>query len=207
MIARTILLTAVLLIFSSDSRAAEPPKDAIGLILDMQLTKDAHLALRQDKELAAYRLEVEVKGQVARLRGMVPNRELGDFACDRLKLAVPRLKSVQSDLTYSGAIVLKIPSSDTPSSSSAPPILIEDRPAPRTEVPHRPATPLATPASRDLLTARVEAIQKNSAFARVRVEIRGRLLIVYRGTQADAASVLAQRLRDIPDIDGVELLD
>jgi hypothetical protein len=212
MFARLALILAATLLVSGESRTAEPPQDAIGLILDCQLSKAAENALSKDRELAAYRLKVEVKDQTALLRGKVPDRDTADLAVSRLKRAIPRLKDVKSELTYSGTIVLKLPTTEAstskPEEGKTGPIRIEADPPPSAP-PNAPprAQPKATPTSREVLAERVAAIQKDSSFARVRVEIHGRLITVYRGATAETASVLAQRLRDLPGIDGVELLD
>jgi hypothetical protein len=209
MFARLALILTATILVSGESRTAEPPHDAIGILQDIPLRRAVENILSRDKELASYNLQADVKNQVAYLKGKVPNRELADLAVTRLQQAIPQLKSVKSELTLSGTIVLKLPATDAsmgkPSDAKTGPIHIDSAP-PLPSAPPR-TQPKATPTSREILAERVAAIQKDSSFARVRVEIRGRVITVYRGTNAEAASVFAQRLRDLSGIEGVELLD
>jgi len=224
MLARLVLILAASLLLCGVTRTAEPPQEALGELLDMQLTKAVQRALLKDNELAAYRLEVEVKRQVAYLKGLVPNREYAERAVTRVKHSFPQLKEVVSELTISGTIVLK-PSLPEPNSShekssseaKVGPIRIEGMAAPQaTTDGAKPATspdlsprpvPQATPTHRDLLAERVTAMQRNSSFAKVRVEIQGRLVKVYRpDSMPELADILAQRLRDLPGVEGVEIV-
>lgn len=231
MLARLALILAATLLLCGVTRTAEPPQEALGELLDMQLAKAILRALQKDKELATYRLEVEVKRQVAHLKGLVPNREYAERAVARVKHSFPQLKEVVSELTFSGTIVLKPslteptpspenPSSEAKASSEAKvgPIRIREggaapqattdgaKPATSPDLSSRPVQQ-ATPTHRDLLAERVTAIQRNSSFAKVRVEIQGRLVKVYRpDSMPELADILAQRLRDLPGVEGVEIV-
>ncbi|MFQ3593200.1 MAG: hypothetical protein SNJ82_08430, partial [Gemmataceae bacterium] len=64
-----------------------------------------------------------------------------------------------------------------------------------------------TPTRREVLAERVAAIQRHSSFAQVRVEIRGRKILVFRDdSTSELADLLAQRLRDLPGVEAVEIL-
>ncbi|MFQ3651399.1 MAG: BON domain-containing protein [Gemmataceae bacterium] len=214
MLARLALILAASLLLCGVTHTAEPPLEALDELLDTQLARAIHRALLQDKEFASYGLEVEVKQQVARLKGLVPNRDYADLAVARVKRAFPQLKAVQSELNFSGTVVLKptlpetVQRNEKPTQAKATTIRIESlpgTPTPSNALPR--AQTEGTPTRREVLAERVAAIQRHSSFAQVRVEIRGRKILVFRDdSTSELADLLAQRLRDLPGVEAVEIL-
>jgi hypothetical protein len=193
MITRAFVLSVLAVLTVGPLPAGEPPASAIGMIRDLRLALLARRELRNDKLLAGYDLGVEVKAGVARVWGSLPDRDLARRALSRLE-HIDGIREVVSELKTAGPVVVSDAGFKALKGPS-PPTLPEVK----------PARPPAQPVKRDLLAERIQQVRQQGRFARLRVEVSGRVVTVYRGGDDEAAAALAQRLREVEGVEEVKL--
>lgn len=108
-----------------------PPASAIGLIRDMRLTVLARRALAEDRDLAPYRLGVEVREGIATVWGDVPSDAVSRKARERLQ-AISGIHGVRSDLIAGSVQKRELAELSVP--SRVPPRIVVEaaKPDPRT---------------------------------------------------------------------------
>lgn len=197
MITRAFVLSVVAVLTVGPLPAGEPPASAIGMIRDLRLSLLARRELANDKLLAGYGLGVEVKAGVARVWGSLPDRDLTRRALSRLE-HIDGIREVVSELKTAGPVVVSdagFKALKGPTPPALPPALPEVK----------PSRPPAQPVMRDLLAERIQKVRQEARFARLRVEVSGRVVTVYRGGDDETAAALAQRLREVEGVEEVKL--
>jgi hypothetical protein len=200
MIIRAFVLSVVAVLTVGPLPAGEPPASAIGMIRDLRLALLARRELRNDKLLSGYDLGVEVKAGVARVWGSLPDRDLARRALSRVE-HLDGIREVVSELKTAGPVVVSdagFKALKGPSPPALPPALPEVKPS-------RPPAQPAQPVKRDLLAERIQKVRQEARFARLRVEVSGRVVTVYRGGDDETAAALAQRLREVEGVEEVKL--
>ncbi|MGL4551533.1 MAG: BON domain-containing protein [Gemmataceae bacterium] len=193
MITRACLLSVAAVLAVGPLPAGEPPAGAIAMIRDLRLSILARRELHNDPMLRGYQLGVEVKAGVARVWGSVPERDLARRALSRVE-HLDGVRDVVSELKTAGPIMIGTDDGFKALKGPSPPPDL------------KPVPPAAQPVKRDGLADRVRRVQQEGGrFARVRVEVSGRVVTVYRGADDETAGALALRLRDLEGVDEVRL--
>ncbi|NBO93519.1 MAG: BON domain-containing protein [Planctomycetia bacterium] len=204
MITRACFLSIVTVLTVGTLPAGEPPASAIGMIRDLRMSLQARRVVQTDPLLRDYKLGVEVKAGVARVWGTLPDNELSRRALSRIE-HIDGIRDVISELKTAGPIV--VPDGGFKTLKGPTPMTLPVPPSPAVVIVPAETKTLPAPAQtvkRDGLAERIRQFQTGS-LERVRFEVLGRIVIVYRGNEDEAAGRLASLIREIDGVDEVRL--